>query len=62
MIGTFLSIQFGDELLDKVKHTERNKYHKNKYHYRLLVMFFIFVITFIIYDFLLKQLGVNLPI
>lgn len=28
--GTFISIKFGDELLDKTKHTERKTYHKYK--------------------------------
>jgi len=62
MIGTFLSIKFGDELLDKVKHKERKTYTKHKHNYRLIIMIFLFTMIFVLYDFLLKKLGVNLPI
>lgn len=57
-IGTFTSIYFGDELIDTIKHTQRTEYHKHKYNYRLLLMIFIFIATFVVYDFLLKKLGV----
>lgn len=61
-IGTFVSIQFGDELLDKKYHKERKFYKKHKHKNKLIIMIFIFVISFVLYDFLLKQLGVDLPI
>jgi len=61
-IGTFMSIQFGDELIDKAKHSERDLYKKQKHHYRLWTMIFIAILSVILYDFLLKQLGVELPI
>jgi len=61
-VGTFFSIRFGDELLDKVKHKERVLHQKHKHNYNLIVMIFIFVFAIILYDFLLKQLGINLPI
>ena len=62
MIWTFLSVKFGDELLDKIKHKDRVLYKKHKHNYRLIMMIFAFVMIFIIYDFLLKELGINLPI
>ena len=62
IIGTFVSIQFGDELLDKVQHKERKLYHKHKFKYHLIIMIFIIVLSLVFYDFLLKKLGVNLPI
>ena len=62
LIGTFVSIKFGDELFDKVKHEDRTIYQKHKYNYRFIVMFFLFAIAFFLYDFLLKKLGINLPI
>lgn len=62
MIGTFISIQFGDELMDKVRHKERALHQKHKHHYRLIIMIFIFGMAFILYDFLLKELGVNVPL
>lgn len=62
LLWTFVSIHFWDELLDKTKHRDRDNYHKHKYNYWLIIMIFIFVFTIVAYDFLLKQLWVNLPI
>ncbi len=59
MIGTFVSIRFGDELIDKVKHKDREFFHKHKYNYRLLIMAFIFIISLLLYDYLIKGLGVD---
>ena len=61
-IGTFISIGFGDELMDKTKHHEREKYHKHKNKHRIILMIFLFAIAFVIYDFLLKTLGINIPL
>lgn len=60
-VGTFVSIQFGDELIDNVYHKDRTMYVKHKKKYWYLVMLFIFVLSFVLYDFLLKKLGVNVP-
>ncbi len=60
-IGTFMSIRFGDELMDKVKHKERTLYKKQKHTHKFWGMIFIFVLSIILYDFLLKQLGIELP-
>lgn len=61
-LGTFISIQFGDELLDQKHHKKRDFYHKNKHTARLVIMIFIFGMILITYDFLLKKLGVDMPI
>ncbi len=61
-MGTFLSITFGDELLDKTHHHERKKYHTHKNKHRAILMIFLFAITFVLYTFLLKQLGLNIPL
>jgi len=61
-IGTFFSVKFGDELLDKMRHSQREIHKKHKYNFRFVVMIFIFALSLILYDFLLKELGVNLPI
>ncbi len=58
-IGTFVSIQFGDELLDTVRHHEREKYHKHKQKHRYISLIFILLVTFVLYDFLLHALGVT---
>jgi hypothetical protein len=60
-VGTFVSIKFGDELLDKVHHSECHHYHQYKNKFRLIAMFFLIVLTVVLYDFLLKKLGVDLP-
>jgi hypothetical protein len=62
LIGTFISIGFGDELMDTIKHRERNRYHKHKNNHRIILMIFLFIASFVIYDFLLKALGVNVPL
>ncbi len=44
-MGTFLSIRFGDELMDVVHHRDREFFHKHNYKYEiLLVVFFIIVV------------------
>jgi len=61
-VGTFMSVQFGDELMDKVKHKDRTLYNKHKHKYKFWGMVFIVILSIILYDFLLKKLGVELPI
>jgi hypothetical protein len=57
--GTFLSIYFGDEMLDVRKHKDCKKYHKHRFKYRLVfVAGFILLIVWAYY-YLLEQLGVN---
>lgn len=60
MLGTFISIRFGDELFDKINHSERTFYHKHKYNYRFIVMIFLFAMIFVLYKFLLQKLGINI--
>ncbi len=59
-IGTFLSIIFGDELFDVVKHEHRKHYHKHKNKYYIILMIFLIVAIISIYHILLKQLGINI--
>jgi hypothetical protein len=60
--GTFLSVQFGDELFDKAKHKQKKLPQKHAVIYRWVMMIFVFASILILYDFLLKKLGVNVPI
>lgn len=60
--GTFLSIKFGDELLDKARHKDRALYHKHKHSHRFIIMIFLFVFVLIFYRLLLKQLGVDISL
>lgn len=58
-MGTFLSIRFGDELMDVLHHRDRDYFHSNHFKYELvLVIFFIFVI-FGYYE-LISSLGIHL--
>jgi hypothetical protein len=61
-IGTFISIYFGDEMIDVVKHEHRKKYKKHKNKYRLILILFVIVITVLLYHHLLKKLGINILI
>ena len=57
-IGTFVSITFGDELLDiALKKREKRKHHR----LRTLFVVCLFVLTFILYGFVLKGLGISIP-
>lgn len=43
--GTFLSIRFGDELMDVVSHRDRDFFHKHNFkHEIILLLFFVLVI------------------
>lgn len=58
-IGTFLSIRFGDEIMDVIHHKDRGFYHSHHFkHEMILFVFFIFVI-FGYYE-LIATLGVNI--
>lgn len=61
-VGTFASVLFGDELLDVVSHKERTVYGKHRLKYRLIVLLFCFAIAFVLYDFLLRDLGVRIEL
>lgn len=59
-IGTFISIHFGDELLDKRHHHEREFYQKHRSKYKWILLIFLFVIVLAIYHVVAQQLGINL--
>jgi hypothetical protein len=58
-LGTFISVLFGDELLDKVAHQERHLHKKHKIKHRWIIMIFILAISFVIYDYFLTKLGLS---
>jgi hypothetical protein len=62
IIGTLLSVYFGDELMDVANHHERAKYHKHKFKHHLIITASLIVLVLIIYNFLLQELGVNIPL
>ena len=57
--GTFLSVVFGDELLDVIKHRDRAKFHQHGFLLKLISMVFVFAGVFIVYDILISRLGVK---
>lgn len=60
-LGTFLSILFGDEMMNVAKHKDREKYHRHGTKYRSLIVLGLGVLTVIAYYYLLSSLHVNLP-
>ncbi len=59
-IGTFMSVYFADELIDVVKHEERVKFKKHMKKYRFILYLFLIIATIILYDYLIKQLGIHI--
>ena len=59
-IGTFLSIYFGDELLDVVYHHERARYILHRDKYRIVAFLVVFLLTLVMYRYLLDELGIHL--
>ncbi len=62
LIGTIFSIYFGDEMVDVSSHKQRKKYHKHFNKYKIIVSIFLISVIIILYNFLLKKLGVHIPL
>lgn len=60
--GTFLSVFFADELLDVSTHQQRKKFHKHLKIYMLIIFTGIIISIIILYNFLLKELGIKIPL
>ena len=60
-IGTFISIYFGDELINVVRHKHRKKYKKHKNKYTLILILFIIIFIILMYRYLLGRLGIEIP-
>ena len=58
--GTFLSIKFGDELVDVINHKDRLFKQKHNKKHNLLLAVFVFAIILVLYDFLLKNIGIDI--
>ena len=59
LTGTFLSVYFGDELIDVAHHHQREKHARHKSTYYWVVLGFFFVAALALYQYLLSQLGVG---
>lgn len=61
-IGTFLSIHFGDELVDAVSYNNRTEHAKHKLKHDFILFLFVILLVVLLYDFLLMELGVEIPL
>lgn len=59
-LGTYLSVYFGDELLDVAKKEERKKFSKHNKKYKIIFTLFIIAVIIIFYKSLIKSLGLNI--
>jgi hypothetical protein len=59
-IGTFLSVKFGDELVDVLEHKVRIFKQKHDWKHNLLITAFLFILVLVVYDFLLKNSGIDI--
>ncbi|MGH1356305.1 MAG: hypothetical protein ACRBBS_14660 [Thalassovita sp.] len=57
-VGTFLSIRFGDELLDVLHHRDRAFFHAHHFKYELILIAFFVAVLFGYYR-LIASLGLN---
>ena len=58
--GTFLSIKFGDELLDVLHHRDRAHYHRHGFKHELLILAFACAMSFVAYYELISSLGIEI--
>jgi len=59
-IGTFLSIYFGDEMLDVFRHRDCVKYHRHSFKLKIIALISLFALIFLSYFYLLDMLQINL--
>lgn len=59
-LGTFLSIRFGDELIDVLHHNDMEFKKKHNTKHNVLLTVFVFVIILVLYNFLLRKAGIEI--
>ena len=62
LLGTIFSIYFGDELIDVAKHKDRKKYKKHLNKFKLIVTIFLVAAIILLYEFLLRTIGIKIPL
>lgn len=60
-LGTFLSVFFGDEMMDVTTHRQREKHHRHGLNYRIILVIGLGLITVFAYYHLLNSLNIVLP-
>ena len=58
-IGTFLSIRFGDELMDVLHHKDRHLYLRHHFKYEILIFIFFLLVIFGYYE-IISTLGIDI--
>lgn len=61
-LGTFFSIVFADELVDVAEEHHRHVHKKHSSKLKFILMIFLILLVLILYDFLLKSLGISIPL
>jgi len=59
--GTFLSVHFGDEMLDVISHKDRDYHHRHGFKHKLIGMAVLLLIVVGAYYHLMSSLGVEIP-
>lgn len=58
--GTYLSLFFGDEMLDVFKHSDRKKFHKHGFKWTIVATVTLFLLAVVAYYELIKSLGIDI--
>ena len=61
-LGTFLSIYFGDEMLDVRKHKDCVKYHQHRFKYRFVFIGGFLLLIIWAYYYMLGQMGIDFSV
>jgi hypothetical protein len=59
MAGTFLSVMFGDEVMDAVSNKDRAKYNKHGFQFKVIAMVALFALIIAAYYHLIETLGIE---
>jgi hypothetical protein len=57
-LGTFLSIRFGDELMDVIHHRDRSYFHFHHFKHELILFAFFLLVLFGYYE-LIASIGIE---
>lgn len=58
--GTFLSVVFGDELIDTVRHKDRKHYHRHRLKHARIILLFLFATIILLYHMVLTMTNLKL--
>lgn len=57
--GTFLSVKFGDELMDVIHHKDRDFFHSHQFKHELIMIIFFILIVYSYYE-MISTLGIDI--